>query len=156
MIEKSIEQISNFFNALALVALTAMLAVVSLDIAGSKLFSTPLPGAMDIVSLLGVLVIGFSVPQSYRMGRHIKVDFITMLMPASVRKYLQCLTHVLCFVFFGFIVWRMFIYAHYVWEYGEKSMTIKIPLYPFVYALTVAVIPMLILLPLQLIRTLKH
>ena len=50
----------------------------------------------------------------------------------------------------------MFIYADYVWTYGEKSLTLKIPLYPFIYALAISMIPMLIIVPMQIINTWKN
>ena len=155
MLEKIIRRISRIFNGISLAALTCMLVVVAVDIIAAKLFSSPMTGSMDYVSLLSILVIGFSIPQSYRMDRHIKVAFITVLMPVTMRRIVQCISHLLCFIFFALIVWRMFIYAGYVWTHGEKSLTVKLPVYPFVYALAVCFVPMLMILPLQLINIWK-
>jgi TRAP-type C4-dicarboxylate transport system permease small subunit len=150
-----LDKISSWFSGLALTALTLMLIIVATDIVGSKVFAMPVPGAMDLVSLLGVLVVGFSMPQSYQKGRHIKIEFVTNLMPLGLRKVVRILSLMLCQVFFALIVWRMFLYAHDLWVHGEKSLTVKISVFPFVYALSVAFIPLLAIVPIQLVNIWK-
>jgi TRAP-type C4-dicarboxylate transport system permease small subunit len=154
-LERLTERISRLFAGFALIALSAMLALVTVDIIGAKLFSFPVPGAMDLTSLLGLLLIGFSMTQTYRIERHIKVDFVMIRTPESLRKFLRCLSIGLCTLFFLFVVWRLFLYAHDLQVYGEKSLTVKIPLFPFAYALAVAFVPMLLAVPLKFYRVLK-
>lgn len=154
-LERFTKRISALFNWVALAALTIMLVIVSADIAGAKFFNKPFPGAMDVVSLLGLLLIGFSVSQTYLMGRHIKVDFISILLPAPVRKIIQSLSIGLCILFFTAAVWRLFLYARYFQTHGESSLTVNVPLAPFAYALGVAFIPMITALFIQLYRVWK-
>ncbi|MFZ7112854.1 MAG: TRAP transporter small permease [Desulfatiglandales bacterium] len=154
-LEKFTKQLSRWFNGFALVALTAMLGLVTADIIGAKVFSRPVPGAMDLTSLLALLLIGFSMTQTFIMGRHIKVDFVMMRLPHGLRKGLRCVSSGLCFVFFVFIVWRLFLYAHGLQVYGERSLTVKIILFPFGYALALAFVPMLLAVPIQLYRIWK-
>jgi TRAP-type C4-dicarboxylate transport system permease small subunit len=155
-LEVFIERISSWFNWIALVALSVMLIIVTIDIVGSKVFSMPLPGAMDLTSLLCVLVIGFAMPLSYRMGRHIKVDFISNLCPAFIQRVMRSISFFLCTVFFILVFWRIFAYANDLLEYGERSITIKLPLYPFGYALALAFLPLLVMVPVQLINLWKR
>jgi TRAP-type transport system small permease protein len=154
-LERFTEKISFWFAGFALTALSAMLLLVTLDIIGAKVFSLPVSGAMDLTSLLGLLLIGFSMPQTYLSGRHIKVDFVMIRTPRVPRKIFRCLSTALCTLFFIFVVWRLFLYAHDLQVYGEKSLTVKIPLFPFAYALAVAFLPMLLAVPIQFYRTLK-
>ena len=154
-LQRYLDKIGSWFSALALTALTGMLVIVAADIVGSKVFSKPVPGAMDLVSLLGVLVIGFSMPQSYQNGRHVKIEFVTHLLPFGLRKVVRSLSLILCQVFFGLIVWRMFSYAYDLWVHGEKSLTVKISVFPFAYALAIAFIPLLVIVPVQLVNIWK-
>ena len=155
LFERLAQLISRWFNGFALIALSAMLFLVTVDIIGAKVFSLPVPGAMDLTSLLGVLVIGFSMTQTYMKGRHITVDFLMLLAPKRLRHVLRCLSMCLCTLFFFFVVWRLFRYAHDLQVYGEKSLTVKIPLFPFVYALGVAFVPILLAVLIQLYRSWK-
>jgi len=62
--EKFSIQMSNWFNWAALAGLTVMLGLITVDIVGAKIFKQPIPGAMDLTSLLGLVVIAFSVAQT--------------------------------------------------------------------------------------------
>jgi TRAP-type C4-dicarboxylate transport system permease small subunit len=155
LLERLTRHISRWFNGLALIALSAMLFLVTVDIIGAKVFSLPIPGAMDLTSLLGLLIIGFSMTQTYIKGRHITVNFLMNLTPKRLRHVLLCLSTCLCTLFFLFVVWRLFLYAHDLQAYGEKSLTVKIPLFPFAYALAAAFVPMLMAVPIQLYRRWK-
>ncbi|MFO7599126.1 MAG: TRAP transporter small permease [Candidatus Desulfacyla sp.] len=132
-----------------------MLFLVAVDVIGAKVLSLPVSGAMDLTSLLGLLIIGFSMTQTYMEGRHITVDFLIIRANKRLRNVLRCLNAVLCMIFFLFVVWRLFLYAHDLQMYGEKSLTVKIPLFPFAYALGVAFVPMLLAVPIQLYRKWK-
>lgn len=148
-------QLSRWFNGFALVALVAMQIVVAADIVGAKVFSMPVPGAMDLTSLLALLLIGFSMTQTFISGRHIKVDFVLLLLPQRLRRILRILSLFLCWILFLVIVWRLFLYAHDLQTYGETSLTVHIPLCLFAYALAVAFVPMLLAIPVQLYRSWK-
>lgn len=153
--EKLGRRIGRFFNWFALAALSVMLIVVSADIVGAKFLGKPFPGAMDLLSLLGVIIIGFSTAETYLMGRHIKVTFVSMLLPPRIRKVVRLSSTSLCILLFLVAVWRLLLYARDLQVYGESSMTVNFPLAPFAYALGIAFIPVVMILLVQLYRLLK-
>jgi TRAP-type C4-dicarboxylate transport system permease small subunit len=153
--EKIARLISAGFNWVALAALGIMLGIVSANIVGAKFLGKPFPGAMDLLSLLGLVIIGFSAAQTYLMGRHIKVDFVSILLPARIRKGIRCVSISLCILLFLAAVWRLFLYARDLQINGETSMTVNIPFSPFAYALAIAFIPLVMLLCVQLYRICK-
>ena len=155
LLERITRYISRWFNGMALAALSAMLFLVAVDVIGAKVLSLPVSGAMDLTSLLGLLIIGFSMTETYLKGRHITVDFVIIRTGKRLRHLLRSLNAILCMVFFVFVVWRIFAYAHDLYVYGEKSLTVKIPLYPFAYALGLAFVPMLLAVPVHLYRKWK-
>jgi TRAP-type transport system small permease protein len=153
--ERFLRLLSRLFNYVALAALTAMLILVTLDIVGAKALGKPVPGAMDLTSLIAVFIIGFSTSQTYIYGRHIKVDFVTVRLPSRLRRAVRCLSVFLCIGFFSLATWRIGVLAAEMCHTGEKSMTVKIPLYPFAWALTLALAPMIPILILQLYHLFK-
>ena len=138
--------LSNCFLWVALVALALMLGLVTADIIGAKGLRMPVSGAMDLSSLLALLAIAFSTAQTHRMGRHIKVDFVTMFLPKKVRKIIRFVSTSLCVLFFATVLWRLVLYAEGVQVHHEASLTVKIPLAPFAYAMALAFLPMLLVL----------
>jgi TRAP-type C4-dicarboxylate transport system permease small subunit len=148
--ESVARRVSKWFNGIALASLSVMLGLVTADILGAKALGMPVPGAMDLTSLLGLLIIGFSTSETQIMGRHIKVDFVTMRTPERLRKIFRCISITLCILFFTAAVWRVFNYAHGFQVSGEASLTVKIPLAPFAYALAAAFALMVLVLFIEL------
>jgi len=145
---------SSLFNWVALAALLGMVGIVSADIIGAKFFNFPLPGAVELVSFLGVIVAGFSAARTYELGRHIRVDFIVRLLPLGVQRILLCIGLLLSMVLFGLLIWRTFLYGRDIAEAGEVSLTLHIPYTPLVYGLAVACMPLFLLLLGEFVRSL--
>lgn len=154
--ERFIRLVSQWFNWIALTGLTVMLVLVTVDIVGAKLFKQPVPGAMDLTSLLGLVVIAFAVAQTQLMGRHITVNFVTVRLPKPIRIIVRSISTLLCILFFAAVIWRAFMYARDMQMLGDASMTINIPLAPFAYGLAVAFIPMLFILLIKFYHLVKE
>lgn len=146
---------SNWFNWAALAGLTVMLGLITVDIVGAKIFKQPIPGAMDLTSLLGLVVIAFSVAQTQIMNRHITVDFLTLRLPKYLRMLVRSISTLLCILLIAVIIWRAFLHAHDMHVLGDASLTVKIPLAPFGYGLAVAFIPMLLILLIKFYYIIK-
>ncbi len=146
---------SNWFNWAALAGLTVMLGLITVDIVGAKIFKQPIPGAMDLTSLLGLVVIAFSVAQTQIMNRHITVDFLTLRLPKHLRMLVRSISTLLCILLIAVIIWRAFLHAHDMHVLGDASLTVKIPLAPFGYGLAVAFIPMLLILLIKFYYIIK-
>lgn len=144
--DKIVRLWSSLFNWIALAALIAMVGVVSFDIIGAKVFSFPLPGAVELVSFLGVVVAGFSAARTYDVGRHIRVDFILMLLPVRAQRTLSRIALLLSILLFLLLIWRTFLYGRDIQQAGEVSLTLNIPYTPLVYGLALACIPLFLLL----------
>ena len=153
--EQLARKIAAIFNWVAFAALCVMLVVVSMDIVGAKFLGKPFPGAMDLLSLMGLIVIGFSTAQTYLKGRHIRVTFVTSLLPPRIRTGARFVSISLCILLFLAAVWRLLVYARDLQVYGETSLTVNLPLAPFAYALGIAFLPVLMLLVVQLYRLVK-
>lgn len=148
-------QLSQWFNWIALAALTVMLGLVTVDIVGAKIFRQPVPGAMDLTSLLGLVVIAFAVAQTQLAGRHITVDFLTLRLPKSLQIIVRSISTLFCLFFFAVVIWRLFMHARDMQTLGDASLTVNIPLAPFAYGLAVAFVPMLFVLMIRFYHIIK-
>ena len=148
--ERFVTRLSNWFFWAALLALTSMLGLVTADIIGSKALRMPVSGAMDLSSLLALLAIAFSTAQTQRMRRHIKVEFVTMFLPRKARKIIRFVSVSICVLFFATVSWRLALCAEGMRAHHEASITVKVPLAPFGYAMALAFLPMLLVLLLEL------
>lgn len=132
------------FNWVSIAALAVLLCVALIDIIGSKLFNRPVPGSIDIIGLLGGIITAFSVARTQNLGRHIQVDFVALLLPKKIQYIIGTVSSSLCFIFIIIVILTCFEYGISLQESNERSITLSIPFYPFVYAMIVAFIPLLL------------
>ena len=122
-------------------AIFLMVVLTCVDVVGAKLFRTPVFGALDIMMLAQLIAVAFAGALALIQGRHVQVEFIMILLPRRIQALVDALINVICLVFFGIVVWRLFVYGHYIQIGREVTMTAHIPLFPFAYASAVAIIP---------------
>lgn len=63
------------FNWVAGAGLVIMLALTVADVIAIKIFSSPIPGAIELVSFLGVVVVAFALGYTQQLKGHIQVEF---------------------------------------------------------------------------------
>jgi len=158
--QNAIERIERFTNALskwlnwvAGIGLVGMLGLIVADVIGIKIFNNPIPGAIEIVAFLGVVVTAFAIAYTHIVRGHIKVEFLIIRLPARVQAILGSFVFFLGIILFALLAWRSYEYGHVLQVTGEVSMTQGIPFYPFVYALAFCCIPVCLVLLVELIKS---
>jgi len=153
--ESGLRKIAFWSNRVALGALAAMLGIITVDIFGGKIFRLPLHGAMDMVSLLGLVVTAFSATETQIQGRHIEVDFVVARLSGSLQKVLACIKNLFCSVLSAVLIGACFKYGYSMTITGELSPSIGIPLGPFACAIAIACVPMFLVYLMKLYQTLS-
>ncbi|MDD4230756.1 MAG: TRAP transporter small permease [Dehalococcoidales bacterium] len=144
------------FNWVAGAGLVIMLALTVADVIAIKIFSSPIPGAIELVSFLGVVVVAFALGYTQQLKGHIQVEFFVTRLPEKIRDIFGVLVSLIGITLFALLAWRSFEYARVLQLAGEVSMTQRIPFYPFVYAIGVCCIPVCLQLLIELINYLKR
>jgi len=152
-LEKIAHFLSRWFSWVGGIGLVAMLGLVVADIIGIKLFKNPVPGAIEIVAFLGVVITAFAIAYTYILRGHIQVEFFVMRLPTRVRAYVDSFVHLLGIVLFALLAWRSYEYGRVLQDTGEVSMTQGIPFYPFVYAIALCCIPVCLVLLVELLKS---
>lgn len=122
---------------LAGVALFAIMMLTFVDVGGRRFFDYSLPGALELTEILMVVVIFASLPLVSLRGEHVTFDSLDMLLPAGFRRVQQALVDLFCASMLLFLAWLMWDHAGKMAEYGDVTNRLRIPLYPFVYAMSV-------------------
>jgi len=152
-LEKFANSLSNWLNWVAGVGLVGMLSLSMADIIGIKLFNWPIPGGIEIVAFLGVVVTGFAIAYTQVLRGHIKVEFVTMRLPERVQGGVAALVSLFGLVLFGVLAWRSYDFGRVLQLTGEVSMTQRIPYYPFVYGIAFCCIPVCLLLLVEFLKS---
>ena len=152
-LEKFAQSASNKVNWIAGIGLVIMLGLTVSDIIGVKFFKSPVPGAIEMIGFLGVVVTGFAIAFTQVRRGHIQVEFFVMRMPRRVQASVIALVSLLGIVLFGLLAWQSCEFGHTLQASGEVSMTQGIPFYPFVYALAFCCLPICLLLVVDLLKS---
>ena len=154
--EKVVNSLSNWLNWIAGIALVAMLALIVADIVGAKLFKWPLPGGVEIVGLLGVVVIAFAIAQTQLLHGHIEVEILVTRLSPIPRKVISVIIYCLGMILFALLAWQSYDFGRALQVSGEVSMTQRIPFYPLVYSMALCCIVVFLVLLLQCIREITN
>ena len=95
----------------------------------------PLPGTYELVCFLGSTAAAFAMAHTLVESGHVAVSIVVRLFSKKTQALFMLVTSSLSFVFFGLLCWQSVVYAQKLKEYGEVSMTLELPYYPFVYGL---------------------
>lgn len=130
-------RISEWMDNIAVVALSFMMLITVADVI-LRLFGRPILGVYEIVGLSGGIVIGFAIPfTSWKRG-HVYIDILTDRLPVIGKNIMMICTRIVVIILFFFIGINLFSLAAEYRTVREVSQTIRLPLYPFVYAIGVA------------------
>ena len=153
-IEKIIHRLSNWFQLIGVAGMLLMMVITCVDVVGSKMFKSPLLGALDFVVLAQIIAISFANSSTLISGRHIQVEFFFDLFPRPVRTFIKSTMLLTSLGLFILIIWRLGDLGYSFQKTGEYSPTAYIPLFPFSYAVAFASIPVCFVLLLEFVKTL--
>jgi TRAP-type C4-dicarboxylate transport system permease small subunit len=123
-------------SAVAVAALALLAAVTVTDVAGRYLLNKPLLGAIEMSEFLMVFLSFGGLALAELRSGHITVDFFIGALPARASALLEAAGALLGIVFWGFVAWRAAVHAGRVWEVGEVSANLIVPIWPFYLAVT--------------------
>ncbi len=128
---RAFERLEEVFSwlggGIALIIMLAMTADVIMRYALNK----PIIGVKEITAESMPFIIFTAWAYGERMGRHIKVSFLTQSLPSSITKGITTFSMSLLVIFMMIIVWQSGVAAIDLWQIGETNAGLyPIPKYP--------------------------
>lgn len=152
---KRIDNLSGAFNWLAAGAIMAMMLLTCADVI-LRFFRHPIPGTYELVGLMGTVGVSFALAYTTVKKGHIAVEFLTRRMSEKVQSAIAAGGELLSLVLFGIITWQSTVYALDLRRTGEVSLTIEIPIYPFVLSIAIGGCLVCFVLATDLYRSIKR
>jgi len=154
-IERITYLLTDGFNWIAAGAVVAMMCLTCTDVI-LRIFRLPIPGTYEIVGLLGSVVIAFSIGYTAVEKGHIAVEFLVQKLPVRVQTVIDTFNALISTCLFGLISWQSIVYASDLQQSGEVSLTIQMPIYPFVYGIALGCGLLCLVLLLDFVKSLKR
>lgn len=133
-LEKQLHPPARWFNWVGAIAVTAMMLLTCADVL-LRILRCPIPGTYEIVGLLGATFVSFSLAQTTTERGHIAVDFLVRKLSPGLQALIDCINSIICALLFAVIARQSILYALDLKNSGEVSMTLQMPIHPFVYGI---------------------
>ena len=133
-LEKSIHPLARWFNWMAAGAVTAMMLLTCADVV-LRIFRCPIPGTYEIVGLLGATFASFSLAYTTTERGHIAVDFLVHKLSPRNQLVVECFNSIIGGALFSVIAWQSILQALDLKAAGEVSMTLQMPIHPFIFGI---------------------
>jgi len=133
-IHRDLTRISILFNILAGIAVIAMMLLTCADVV-LRLFRHPIPGTYELVGFLGTVIVSFALALTSLEKGHIAVEILVERFPPRIQTGIEAITSLIGAFLFALLTWQSMIYAADMRQSGEVSVTLTMPIYPFIYGL---------------------
>jgi TRAP-type C4-dicarboxylate transport system permease small subunit len=148
-----IYSLSRFLNVIAGIVLISLMFFTVADVI-LRYLKNPILGTYELVSYSGAVVLGFSLPLTTWMRKHIYVDAFILRLSKKVRNIINLATRGMVTFLFFWIAWNVINYGMDLQKSGEVSSTIHLPFYFVVYALGMVCLIECLVLFCEIIRIL--
>lgn len=123
-------------KALGVVAGLAVLAMVALACANivGRAFGSPVTGSYELMGFFGALAAAFALGASQLAKGHVAVTILDEYLPKTARRLLDAAGALIGALFFAVAAYEVTELANFMVSTGELSETLRLPYYPFVWA----------------------
>ena len=101
----------------------------NLDVIGMR--PAPVPAAYELVSLTMPFIIFCALPWVNLTGGHVTIDLLDGFVPGFARRAQHALVHLVSAGAIAFMAWRLYQRSADHFEYGEVTVELYLPMWPF-------------------------
>ncbi|MFH1081732.1 MAG: TRAP transporter small permease [Pseudomonadota bacterium] len=154
-LERAVTVTSGWFNYVACMAVVVMMLLSCADVA-MRLFGAPIPGAYEMVGFLCAVIVSFALAYTSLQRGHVAVEVIFERLPARVQYFVESAGNLVGSALFGLVAWQSLAYGTDLRHSGEVSLTLQMPVYPFVYGIALGSGMLALVLLIDFIRSLRR
>jgi len=151
-LEKAVTRLSSWFNMIASAALMVMMALTCADVFMRYLFSSPIIGAYDLVSLLGAILVSFAMPYTMLQKGHVAVEILVQSLSRGMQLVIETFTHLLGISLFLVLFWQAILLSRDMKAAGEVTPTLLLPFYPILYCMAVCFVGLCLAILINLLH----
>lgn len=118
-----------------------------------RAFGKPIVGDFEIISFLGAVVFGFSIPYTSLLKGHVSVDFLIVKLSRKSGATMEVFTRVLGIALFLWMSWNFVTMSIDLIKSNEVTPVFRLPYYPISFGLAFSCIIECFTLALQVIDT---
>ena len=137
---------------IASAALMVMMVLTCADVFMRYLFSRPIIGTYDLVSLLGAVLVSFAMPYTMLKKGHVAVEILVQSLSRGKQLVIETFTHLLGISLFLVLVWQAILLSRDMKAAGEVTPTLLLPFYPILYCMAVCFVGLCLAILINLLH----
>lgn len=118
--------------------LAGLAALIIYEICARYFFGRPFRGGFEMTELAMSVIVACGLPYTAIQRGHVSVDIFSGFLDRPAMRWLNFSVHALGAVVLALLTWRSFEYALSSYGYGDVSNMMRIPKYPFQFAIAVS------------------
>jgi TRAP-type C4-dicarboxylate transport system permease small subunit len=155
--EAGLYSVNKATAVIASIILAAMMFLTVADVVGRYFLNRPITGTWELVGLFLVCAGTWGWGYCQLKKDHISVDIILARLPWRVQAILRSVAYLIGFAVFSLMCWQMLLTTiRYISLPGGVTMTLEIPYYPFMLALTISAGLLALTIFIDLLRSLAE
>ncbi len=124
------KKMSGWLLVVAEVTLAFMFVFTLADVLLRTFTGRPLVGDYEIISFLGAVVIGFSLPYTTSLKGHVYVDFLIEKLTPRAKGIVEIATRLASIILFLWIAWNFVVMSLDLMKSREVTPVFRLPFYP--------------------------
>lgn len=152
ILDRAARQVNRWFCWLGGTAVLCMTGIACINIL-LRPFGYPWKGAYEMVGFLGAVIFASGLGYAQITGSHISVTILDFWYPDKLKRIIKAINHLICMGLVGLLSWKLFRYTTMIAQSGETSDTLRIPFYPFMYAVALSIALLALLLFIDFMKT---
>lgn len=146
------QAISRGFNTVGYYAIIAMVLLTCADVV-LRLFGRPILGTYEMIGFLGSVVVSFSLAYTSIQKGHVSVEILVERLPLKLQTIIDIAGNLISLALFAVLSWQSAVYAFDLKKSGEVSMTLQMPVYPFLLGMAAGCAILCFVLTVEIIRS---
>ena len=153
-VAKVVNPIAFWIGSLGAGVLALMMFLTTADVL-LRLFNRPIIGTFELTEYMMAMLVAFTVGYCAVNRGHVSVDLVVARIPERPRAVVSIFTEIICIIFFSLITWKSFRQAVILQGSGSVSPALLIPVFPFVYIISIGFGLLALVFALQLLESIS-
>jgi TRAP-type C4-dicarboxylate transport system permease small subunit len=129
--ERVLSDVTHRVSNVGQIVLMVMVLLVIVDVTLRRVFNRPFPWSLEVVQVMLVVVIFFSIAYCGVKKAHVSIDALISKFPPKVQVIIDVITYSLGVLLFAFMTWGGAVSAMGKWHTHYITGILPIPIYPF-------------------------
>jgi TRAP-type C4-dicarboxylate transport system permease small subunit len=151
-LEKAISGLATRVSYIGQAVLMVMVLLVVVDIILRRFFNSPLPWSLEVIQVMLVVVVFFSVAYCGVQKAHVSIDVLTSRLPQKARTIVSILIHILGITILIYMAWGGTISAIARLHDNRVTGILPVPIYPFAFVVAFGCLLLALVVVVQLIN----